>query len=94
MAKRTFVDSVGVRWEAFDVAPVSPAKGRFTGANERRSPWLVFESDEGVKRRLSPVPENWLTCSDFEIERWCMKGVTAPPAPTRRAEDRRAWPGE
>ena len=29
--------------------------------------WLCFESDR-EKRRLSPIPENWTTCSDELLE--------------------------
>ena len=53
----------------------------------RRGGWLVFESSEGDKRRLSPYPPDWRTVSTFELERWCMKAARVPPAPARRAED-------
>ena len=87
---RTFVDSVGVSWTVREVTPLglSPTFDRLREGAERRRPWLVFESDEGEKRRLVPVPANWRELSDFVIERWCMRATVVPPAPSRRGEDR------
>ena len=67
---------------------VQPVIAQQTLTSERRRPWLVFESDEGEKRRLVPVPEDWLEVSDFELERWCMRAIRVPPAPERREIDR------
>ena len=88
-AARAFVDSVGVAWTVREVTPLplSPALERRLAGVERRRPWLLFESEEGEKRRLSPVPESWRELSDFVIERWCMRAKRVPPAPERRAED-------
>ncbi|MES2177691.1 MAG: hypothetical protein V4550_07470 [Gemmatimonadota bacterium] len=49
--------------------------------------WLVFESADGDKRRLTGYPPDWRTMSAFELERWCMRAVKVPPAPARRSED-------
>jgi hypothetical protein len=43
--------------------------------------WLCFERDE-VKCRLSPIPEDWQTASDEQLEAWCRE---ARPAPARSA---------
>lgn len=67
---------------------VQPVIAQQAKSSERRRPWLVFESDEGEKRRLVPVPDSWLECSDFELERWCMRAIRVPPAPERRQLDR------
>ena len=87
---RTFVDSVGVSWTVREITPLplSPTLERRLAGAERRRPWLLFESDEGEKRRLVPVPPSWRELSDFVIERWCMRAVMVPPAPSRREEDR------
>ena len=86
---RTFMDTVGVEWTAREIA--SPKlSGRLATLLEhdrRRSGWLVFESAEGEKRRLAPYPLDWRSISDFELERWCMRAIRVPPAPSRRAED-------
>lgn len=35
--------------------------------------WLCFESDQ-EKRRLSPIPEDWTTCSDEKLESYIRTG--------------------
>ena len=86
---RDFIDSVGVAWTVREIASPSlvGTLARVLERDRRRGGWLVFESDEGEKRRLAPYPPDWRTMSDFEIERWCMKATQVPPAPARRAED-------
>lgn len=32
--------------------------------------WLCFENDT-ERRRLAPIPENWLSASDAELEAYC-----------------------
>jgi len=86
---RTFVDTVGLEWTVREIAsPSLPGTmAKLLGSERRRGGWLVFESKEGEKRRLSPYPPDWRTMSAFEIERWCMRATRVPPAPARRAED-------
>ena len=95
---RTFRDSVGLTWEVHLVEPVLRSQRADSwldkldpraesASRERRRPWLVFESTEGEKRRLVPIPDDWTTCTDFEIERWCMKAHPVPPALARRVTD-------
>jgi hypothetical protein len=86
----TFTDTVGVTWTVREITP-SPMPRKLLqmlGEDRRRGGWLLFWSDEGEKRRLSPVPQNWDRLSRFEIERWCMRATRVPPAPARRAADR------
>ena len=86
---RTFVDTVGVEWTVREIAsPELTGKlATLLEHDRRRGGWLVFDSAEGEKRRLAPYPLDWRTMSDFELERWCMRAVRVPPAPSRRAED-------
>jgi hypothetical protein len=89
-SSRTYVDSVGLAWTVREIA--TPTMTHTLAKlllehDRRRSGWLVFESEEGEKRRLAPYPPDWRTMSPFEIERWCMKAIRVPPAPARRAED-------
>ncbi len=88
-SSRQFTDSVGVAWTAREIAStaLSGAMARVLERDRRRGGWLVFESDEGEKRRLTPYPPDWRTMSVFEIERWCMRATHVPPAPARRAQD-------
>ena len=86
---RSFVDTVGVEWTVREVA-LTALTGHLAKVLEhdrRRGGWLVFESGDGEKRRLAPYPPDWRTMSRFEIERWCMRAIKAPPGQSRRAED-------
>lgn len=33
--------------------------------------WLCFESGDGEKRRLAPVPDDWEGSADERLEVWC-----------------------
>jgi hypothetical protein len=86
MASREFVDSQGICWTVCSVVPaeLSSALARLSGlGNERRTPWLVFQSAEGEKRRLVPIPEAWGESDEFTLERWIMRAERVPPAPAR-----------
>lgn len=87
--QRSFVDSVGVAWTVREIASPSLAGtlARVLEHDRRRGGWLVFEADDGEKRRLTPYPPDWRTMTGYEIERWCMRATRVPPAPARRAED-------
>ena len=39
-------------------------------ASEYSSGWLCFASD-GEKRRLAPVPVNWMSANDGQVAEWC-----------------------
>lgn len=39
-------------------------------ASEYSSGWLCFASD-GEKRRLAPVPINWMSANDSQVSEWC-----------------------
>ena len=83
---RTFTDAVGETWTVVEVATprMPPALRRLVGGERRSGGWLVFVNEHGEKRRLSPFPADWRDVSDFEIERWCMRAASVPPAPARR----------
>jgi hypothetical protein len=86
---RTFVDTVGLEWTVREIArpSLTDTMAKLLASERRKGGWLVFESSEGEKRRLTPYPPDWRTMSAFEIERWCMRATRVPPAPARRAED-------
>jgi hypothetical protein len=86
---RSFTDAVGVEWTVREIgAPkMTQTLAKLLEQDRRRGGWLVFESSDGEKRRLSPYPPDWRTCTNFELERWCMKATRVPPAPARRKED-------
>ena len=39
-------------------------------ASEYSSGWLCFAS-KGEKRRLAPVPVNWMSANDSQVAEWC-----------------------
>jgi hypothetical protein len=47
----------------------STSGARSAVASEYSSGWLCFSSD-GEKRRLAPVPVNWMTASDTQVTEW------------------------
>jgi hypothetical protein len=111
MSFRTFVDSSGVEWQAFDVVPRSEERRYYDrrgdedeGAmfadrrdGDRRisvgastafqkavaGGWLCFEC-EGERRRLSPIPGDWMRCSASQIERYCHSARVVRAAMTGR----------
>ena len=87
---RTFTDSVGVTWTVHCIisSPMSQKLVRVLGEERRRGGWLLFRSEEGERRRLSPYPKDWVDLSDWMLERWCMKAAVVPPAPERRSVDK------
>jgi hypothetical protein len=89
ITSRSFTDSVGLEWTVREISSptLTQALAKLLERDRRRGGWLLFESAEGDKRRLSPYPPDWRTVSTFELERWCMRATRVPPAPARRAED-------
>lgn len=96
MASREFIDSQGVAWTVWSVVPgeMSSTLARLSGqGSERRMPWLVFQSAEGEKRRLVPIPDGWTDSDAYTLERWTMRAERVPPAPARRTKDLSKPPG-
>jgi hypothetical protein len=77
---RFFVDAQGVRWDAFAVMPTAePKRGLSRLPEPYQHGWLCFES-ESEKRRLGPIPENWVQASEDELRRL---RDSAQPVPQR-----------
>ncbi len=101
MGYRTFKDSRGIEWQAWDVVPQlgdrragdrrSGSSAAITVSDDRRtlkrdrrvvegrrpvlsaglgSGWLCFEA-QVEKRRLAPIPSDWLRCDEACLERYC-----------------------
>jgi hypothetical protein len=50
--------------------------------------WLTFESNDGQRRRLAPVPEyagGWAAAPEDQLRAWCGQAVEAP-SPRRLIE--------
>jgi len=46
--------------------------------------WLCFEAEQ-EKRRLAPIPADWLRCPDAQLESYCQSAIRAP-RPSTAAE--------
>jgi hypothetical protein len=83
---RAFTDTQGVQWDVFPVypearlSPHSQLKGTFPDG------WLCYDS-ASEKRRLSPIPENWQTLSDGELERLAARAEVAGRRPGRSGNE-------
>lgn len=71
MAVREFIDAVGISWRVWCTRPSS----RVALMLGYEQGWLTFEST-GSLRRLMPVPRDWDTFPDRELERLC--GTASP----------------
>jgi hypothetical protein len=48
----------------------SVTRSRGAVATEFSAGWLCFASD-GEKRRLAPVPTNWMSANESQVAEWC-----------------------
>jgi hypothetical protein len=78
MGFRQIVDPQGTPWDVWDVAESVAPRGRHLAhvAPELTRGWLCFRSPR-EKRRLTPIPNNWMTLRDDDLWRLC---ETAAPA--------------
>jgi hypothetical protein len=87
MSHRSFVDSFGRHWDAWSVKPENierRTETRQSPAIERRrrreyrvplgrkwsDGWLAFEAN-GERRRLAPIPANWIELDVATLEEFC-----------------------
>ena len=65
-----FTDAAGTRW-VVSVIPRFDFSERLMALlphPERRGGWLLFESQQGERRRLAPIPDHWEALSAGELE--------------------------
>ena len=97
MAYREFVDSQGVSWRVWSTVP--SAGSRLRGGFDQG--WLTFErtspehaATPAPLRRLVPIPSDWETASDAQLDLMCQSAeeVSRPshsrsqPAPAESPE--------
>jgi len=70
---RTYTDGAGTTWRVWAVFPSLPMT-----PSDRRDPWLCFESAT-AKHRLRPLPAEWESRSDTELD--VMRRATESVAP-------------
>jgi hypothetical protein len=64
---RSFTDARGVWWDVFAVYPESRGASHTQLKGTFAQGWLCFDSG-AEKRRLSPIPDDWRTVSEAELE--------------------------
>lgn len=88
-AVREFVDDAGTAWTVLEVA--NPGFSERLAAlfphPERRGGWLLFESEAGEKRRLSPYPGEWRRLAREALPGLCVNATPAGPHERRRRTD-------
>jgi hypothetical protein len=84
-----FTDTVGVKWTVWEIAGPSFSErlASLLPHPDRRRGWLLFESEAGERRRLSPYPSEWRTFNTFTLERWCMRATRSVSSEKRRRDD-------
>lgn len=75
MALRNFTDSQGHTWRVWNVVPQYAVERD----QEKMTPglqggWLCFENS-GEKRRLSPIPEDWESVGNEQLEAYCREAM-------------------
>jgi hypothetical protein len=73
---RTFTDAGGTWWDVFAVYPETRASSQTTLKGTFQQGWLCFDSG-GEKRRLSPIPDDWRTISEKDLEQLAQRAVVA-----------------
>ncbi len=88
---RAFTDSAGTEWRVWDVLPSATTQSFSAGmgglsslmGTAYASGWLCFESPT-EKRRLAPIPVDWGSSGERELERMKERAV-AVLEPRRKA---------
>jgi hypothetical protein len=70
---REFLDTEGERWQVWETHPRQRAEPRRV-ADELLGGWLAFESAR-EKRRLAPIPDDWLALSDEDLAGLCARAT-------------------
>ena len=85
MALREFRDARGVEWKVWATIPEASAVVRvdYGSLGALEGGWLTFECSD-VRKRLAPVPADWDTLPDTELERWCSEAKAPPPRRSSR----------
>jgi hypothetical protein len=73
---RNFTDARGIWWDVFAVYPEVRLAPRTQLKGAYQQGWLCFDSGT-EKRRLSPIPEDWRTVSDAELEQMAERAEVA-----------------
>jgi hypothetical protein len=94
---RAFTDSSGTEWRVWDVLPSATTQSFSAGlgglsslmGTAFASGWLCFESG-AEKRRLAPIPTEWVESGERDLERLCSRAVVVAEPRRRTSDERRA----
>jgi hypothetical protein len=89
---RSYTDSGGVTWVVYVVHPVGETSKRLLRP-EYEQGWLCFESDDGGKRRLAPIPSDWESCNEARLESYRTAAGDSPPRQMPTSDGRNAPEG-
>jgi hypothetical protein len=103
MGLREFTDRSGSRWRVWDIRPeqMHAATRAEDHLQNVMTGWLAFEpAAGGEKRRLAPIPGNWETANDDELDEMLARAESAradwagsPARPASAASPHPAQPG-
>jgi hypothetical protein len=84
-----FTDSSGVMWTVSEITRLDFSERLIAllPHPERRGGWLLFESEQGDRRRLTPVPPAWRDLSPSALEEFLAKAVPPNSNEHRRRSD-------
>jgi hypothetical protein len=82
---RSFADARGVQWDVFAVHPAPRPESRTPLPATLRYGWLCFESSV-EKRRLGPIPDNWESLDDRQLEELSQRAELAAGSRRRRVQ--------
>jgi hypothetical protein len=84
-----FTDSRGVKWTVSEIASMNFSERLMAllPHPERRQGWLLFESQNGERRRHAPVPADWKSYSPPALEECLGSAVLASVVERRRRSD-------
>ena len=84
-----FTDSAGTRWTVSEIARLDYSERLMAMLPhpERRQGWLLFESDQAERRRLTPVPPEWRSMPVSELQHCLQSALPANSGEQRRRTD-------
>jgi len=84
-----FTDSAGTLWTVSEIARLDYSERLMAMLPhpERRQGWLLFESDQGERRRLTPVPDEWRSLPVSELQHCLQNALPASSGEQRRRTD-------
>jgi hypothetical protein len=84
-----FTDSLGTQWTVSEIARLEFSEQLMSlfPHPERRQGWLLFESQSGERRRLTPVPDAWRGLPISVLEQCLSIAVPAGAQEHRRRTD-------